>query len=81
MAGEELPRRVPRAVARELDEPGVAAHAHEHIVLRADVLFASPSRRPWRPVRQTLLARPPPRVGLEPAPLDRDASDETTTKV
>src|SRR5439155_27335224 len=80
VAGKELPRRVSRAVARELNEPGVAAHAHEHIVLRADVLFASPN-----PAREDAsdkhASRPPPRVGLEPAPLDGDASDETTTKV
>jgi len=41
VTGEELRRRVPRAAARELDELGVASHAHKHIVLRASKILAS----------------------------------------
>jgi hypothetical protein len=33
-------------MAGEVDELRVAAHAHEHIVLRASEIFASLARRP-----------------------------------
>src|SRR6266496_1905337 len=41
VASEELRRRIPRTAARELDELRVAAHTHEHIVLRASLMIAS----------------------------------------
>src|SRR4051794_19788951 len=41
VAVEELGRRLPGAAARQLDELGVAAHAHDHILLRISAGFAS----------------------------------------
>jgi hypothetical protein len=41
VAGEQLGGRFPGAAPRELNEPGVAAHPHEHIVVRATPRFAS----------------------------------------
>src|SRR5689334_4067985 len=60
VAREELRRRVPRAAARELDELGVATHAHEHIVLRARPKLASGLNAAIWPCRTCRPASHPP---------------------
>ena len=67
MTSEELRRRVPRAAARELDQLGIAAHAHDHIVLRSDPMFASPSELGLKACHRrtcTAAISPPPKGGV-----------------
>src|SRR2546430_17295064 len=84
VTSEELRRRVPRAAARELDQLGIAAHAHDHIVLRSDPMFASPSELGLKACHRktcTAAISPHPREGFQPASLVGDASARSDTEV